>query len=91
MKATYKTDIKLGERYRDTQTGIEGIANAVIFFQYGCERVDLEFVAGGEVKGQSFDAPRLEHVATGKRATTTKTGGPDKASETLRRGAAVAR
>lgn len=79
-----KTDIILGERYRDSQTGIEGVANAVIFFQHGCERVDLEYVKDGEVKGQSFDAPRLVHIDSGKQATTKRKGGPDKSSSGLR-------
>lgn len=41
---SFKSDIKLGERYKDTQTGIEGTATAVSFYQYGCERVNLEAV-----------------------------------------------
>lgn len=89
MKNTYRSDIKLGERYRDDQTGIEGIATAVIFYQHGCERVDVELLVNGELKAYSFDAPRLTHVATGVKATTTRTGGPDKGSAALRRGGAA--
>lgn len=87
-KQTYKSDIKLGEKYRDDQTGIEGTATAIVFFQHGCERVDIELVVNGEIKTYSFDAPRLTHVETGKVATTTRTGGPAKESASLRRGSA---
>lgn len=78
MKQTYKTDIKLGERYRDTQTGIEGYATAVFFFQHGCERVNIEAVVAGKIEEYSFDAPRVMHVATEKVATTARVGGPAK-------------
>lgn len=87
-KQTYKTDIKLGEKYRDDQTGIEGTATAVIFFQYGCERADLETVVNGKIETYGFDAPRLTHVETEKRATTKRTGGPARESAGLRRGTA---
>jgi hypothetical protein len=77
----YQSDIVLGDRYLDKQTGIEGIASAVYFYQYGCERVNIEVLnKDGELKEYSFDAPRLTHVETGVRATTTKTGGPAKGS-----------
>lgn len=74
----YVSDIVLGERYRDAQTGIEGTATAVHFYQYGCERVSLEAVVAGKIEEYGFDAPRLIHVESGKRATSTKTGGPEK-------------
>lgn len=79
---TYETDIILGEKYRDEQTGIEGTATAVYFYQHGCERVCLENVnRDGELKEYAFDAPRLVHIATGKQATTTRTGGPAKGAD----------
>lgn len=75
---SYDTDIVLGETYIDKQTGIEGTAVAVSFYQFGCERVSLESVNKGEIKEYGFDAPRLTRVSTGATAKTTKTGGPDR-------------
>jgi hypothetical protein len=76
-KPKYETDIRLGERYRDDQTGIEGVATSVHFYQHGCERVTVELVMrDGELKEYTFDAPRLTHIATGVTAVTTRTGGP---------------
>jgi hypothetical protein len=73
----YNTDIKLGERYGDEQTGTTGVATAITFYQYACERVNLEVVVrDGELKDYGFDAPRLTHVETRKRATTKRPGGP---------------
>ena len=71
----YVTDVKLGERYRDRQTGIEGTATAVTFYQFGCERVGLEAVVAGKIEEYHFDAPRLEDVATKQPLVTTRTGG----------------
>lgn len=87
-KNTFKSDIVLGEKYRDTQTGYEGTAVAVYFFQYGCERITVESYDSERktIKEMTFDAPRLEHIETGKRMTTEKTGGPDKAATGAVRG-----
>lgn len=82
MKQSYKTDIKLGEKYRDDQTGIEGIATSIHFYQHACERVTLEFVKrDGELVELSFDSPRLTSVRTGVTAVTARTGGPVRAGE----------
>lgn len=77
-KVAYRTDIKLGERYRDDQTGVEGVAVSVGFFQHACERVTLERVSDFDrkIEEYTFDAPRLTHVTTGLTARATKTGGP---------------
>lgn len=73
----YGSDIQLGQVYRDDQTGVEGVATSVTFFQHACERVCLELMTkDGELKEYVFDAPRLRHVATQKLATSTQTGGP---------------
>jgi hypothetical protein len=72
----YRTDIELGKRYKDPQTGIEGTATAVTFFQYACERVSIETVVAGKIEEYGFDAPRLESVETQKRARAERTGGP---------------
>ena len=75
-KQKYLSDIKLGEQYRDEQTGIIGTAVATTFWQHSCERVIIETVVEGKIQEYSFDAPRMVHVETGKKATTDKTGGP---------------
>lgn len=77
-KVKYESDIVLGERYRDDQTGYEGTATAVYFFQHACERVCLETYDPTTLKviESTFDSPRLTSVKTGVTATTQKTGGP---------------
>lgn len=76
-KNKFETDVVLGQRYRDTVSGYEGVATACVFFLHGCERVTLEqwIQAAGEMRELTFDAPRLEHVETKKVARTTRTGG----------------
>lgn len=81
-KQKFETDIKMGEKYRDEQTGIEGIATSVHFYQHACERVTLEYVHDQQgLLELTFDAPRLTSVTTGITAVTTKTGGPARAGE----------
>lgn len=77
MKTRYATDVKLGERYRDEQTGIEGTATAVSFYQYGCERVSIEAVVAGKIEEYGFDAPRLTHVSTNERIAPSPRPGGD--------------
>lgn len=72
----YTTDIELGKRYVDPQTGIEGVATSVTFFQYACERVAIEAVIRDKIEEYVFDAPRLESVETRERARGTRPGGP---------------
>lgn len=74
----YKSDVKLGERYVDEQTGYEGVATTVTFFQHACERIGLETYdpQRREVKESIFDAPRLKHVTTGATAKADRPGGP---------------
>lgn len=76
MKKAFKSDTKLGEKYRDPLTGIEGMATAVTFYLHACERITLEWVKDGEIKYEAFDAPRLLHVESNEQPTTTRTGGP---------------
>lgn len=78
MKQSYETDIILGDKYRDAQTGLEGTVTVVSFYQHGCERVNLETVKDGSVTDYGFDAPRLTHIESDKTATTSRTGGPAK-------------
>lgn len=74
----YKSDVVLGERYRDSQSGFEGVATGIFFYQYGCERVQLEAFVEREqdIKAIAFDAPRLVHVSSGKVPKVERTGGP---------------
>lgn len=74
----FKSDIVLGEKYIDKQTGYEGIATSVTFFQHACERVCIESydTTRKQVIESVFDAPRLTHVETQKVAKVVKTGGP---------------
>jgi hypothetical protein len=65
----------LGVKYRDTQTGIEGTATAVTFYQFGCERVALEAVIAGKIEEYGFDAPRLRTVETDQPVRQHRTGG----------------
>ncbi len=74
--AQFESDTILGDKYRDTLTGFEGSATAVTFYLHACERITLEFVKDGEVKYESFDAPRLTHIPTGTQPRTTRSGGP---------------
>lgn len=78
MSVKFESDIVLGERYRDEQTGIEGTVIGVHFYQFGCERASVEAVVDGKIEEYGFDAPRLTRIKTGKVATSTKTGGPAK-------------
>lgn len=74
---TYKSTVKLGEKYRDEQTGYEGVATGVQFYLHGCERVTLEqwVERAGELRELTFDAPRLVHVASQTKMTSPRTGG----------------
>jgi hypothetical protein len=77
--STFKTQIVLGERYRDKATGFEGTCGAVFFYEHGCERVQLKGMNHtGEVVEYVFDAPELESVRTDRRVQVlaAKTGGP---------------
>lgn len=71
----YRSDIRLGEKYRDKHTGIEGVAIAVVFFEHACERVTIRYAHDGDVKENSFDAAELQRITTGKTPQVTKTGG----------------
>lgn len=79
-KETYKSDLTLGEKYRDKTTGIVGHLVAIHFYEHACERGTLRYVNGQQdVTEASFDAPELVTVATGKQARTERTGGPGRA------------
>ena len=73
----FATEIVLGERYRESVTGFEGTATAIVFFLNGCERVTLErwFEDKGELRELTFDAPRLLHQPSQKPVVVSRTGG----------------
>jgi hypothetical protein len=73
--STYSSDIKVGARYLDKQTGIEGPVTSLVFFQHGCERACIEIFDGKEIKEFYFDAARLTAVETGKTASADRPGG----------------
>lgn len=84
-REAYKSDIVLGERYQDKQTGFEGIATGLHFYQHACERVTLEAlnIKSGELLELNFDAPRLVAVAKPDEAVRQQqTGGPARTGET---------
>ncbi len=71
--------ITLGHKYRDIVHGIEGTAVAKYEFLMGCDRVNLEFVANGEVKSHTVDVPQLEEVGEPPKVKPVRsTGGPEK-------------
>lgn len=68
MSTSYESEIEIGGKYRDTQTGWEGVAVIIQFHQYQCEQVALERMEGGDVKAYFFDAERLELVEAPKKS-----------------------
>lgn len=71
--------VTLGERYRDSFTGFEGVATSRTEFLYGCVRVCLEadtLKDDGTPKDAVFDEQRLMTGAGDKPAPTAKSGGP---------------
>ena len=69
--------IQFGKKYRDKETGIEGIATAITEYEFGCRRVLLERLGKDEhgnviILEFTFDEQRL--VAKGK--AKAKKGGP---------------
>lgn len=78
----YASEVILGEKYLDEQSGIEGVATSVHFYQYACERVTIELMTrDGVLQEATFDSPRLTHCASGKKVSIKKTGGPARAGE----------
>jgi hypothetical protein len=76
---TYRSDLVLGEKYRDKGTGLEGQLVVISFFEHACERGTLRYLdTNRQLQDASFDAPELVHVASEQAARTQKTGGPDR-------------
>lgn len=72
----YRSDVILGETYREKSTGVKGKAVALAFFEHACERVTLRYLHDGEIKEASFDAPEVELVRTRETPVQQATGGP---------------
>ena len=53
-----KTNVKLGQKYTDAVTGIEGVACGVSFFLNGCVSVQLVYAHEGEEKSLWLDEQR---------------------------------
>lgn len=93
--ATYETPIILGHKYRDEQTGLQGTAIAVTFWQHSCERVIIEFVneKDGKLEELTFDRPRMvpvEPERQSEKPPRRNNGGPGGSSRdsSARRGGA---
>ncbi|MEV6413874.1 hypothetical protein [Kribbella sp. NPDC051718] len=56
--------VTLGADYVDQHTGYSGRAVSVHYYEHGCERIVLESFKDGEIKTETFDAPRLVNAAT---------------------------
>ena len=72
----YRSDLVLGESYREKSTGLVGKAVAIAFFEHACERVTLRYLHDGDIKEASFDAPEVEVATTRKTPVQQATGGP---------------
>lgn len=75
----YPSGVELGKTYRDKDTGIQGRAVVISFFEHACERAVLEYVKEGEIKEVGFDVPRLVEVADEEKdlmPAGVKPGGP---------------
>lgn len=68
--------IQLGNRYRDSITGWEGIAVGEYHYLHGCIRVGLEGTKDGEPKEFVFDEQRLVAVDGTPVEPKATTGGP---------------
>jgi len=66
---TIKTEIVFGNKYRDTNSGFEGVAVAITKWQYGCIRVTLCPKVGADGKrmdSETFDEEGLENIKPNK-------------------------
>lgn len=77
---TYKSDLILGEKYRDKTTNIVGHLIGIHFYEHACERATLRYVDSQQrVQEISFDAPELVLMRDGSPVTTPRKGGPARA------------
>lgn len=56
----YKSSIELGRRYRDRDTGFEGVASSLTFYRNAEERVQLRALVSNAPVDHSFDAAQLD-------------------------------
>lgn len=75
-RENYRSDLVLGEEYREKSTGVVGKAVCISFFEHACERVVLRYIHDGDIKEAGFDAPEVERVKTGATPVQQQTGGP---------------
>ncbi len=73
---TYRSDVVLGQKYREKSTGLVGKAVCIAFFEHACERVTLRYLHDGDLKEASFDAPEVESLETQRTPVQQATGGP---------------
>ncbi len=80
-RRAYRSDLELGDRYRDKTTGLEGHLVAVHFYEHACERATLRYLNGQlDVTEATFDAPELVRVDSGEPVRAVLAGGPERAS-----------
>lgn len=58
----WRSEIVLGGRYRDSDTQFEGVATAITFYRFGCERVLLRTLVSHVPVEHWFDGPQLERI-----------------------------
>lgn len=82
-----KSNVKLGDKARDTVSGFEGVAVSDHNYLNGCRRVSLQPAVDkdGKLPGiETFDDPQLELVEDKVAKRDTTTGGPDKYEDNSR-------
>lgn len=80
--------VKLGDKYRDTISGFEGVATARYEFVNGCVRYELERRMRPDEKEpvvSVFDEQRLQAIDEKPIARTARAGGPRSAKPVSRR------
>ena len=79
MKNKFECRIGLGDRVRDSITGLEGVVTCVAFWRYGCIRINVQpstLVDGKVIEQIGFDEPQLEIVRRAEEAPAKPTHGP---------------
>lgn len=59
---TYASSIRLGMKYRDTDTNFEGVANRITFSRNGTPSVELRALHSGAPVNHWFDSMTLRPV-----------------------------
>jgi len=82
-----KSNVKLGDKARDTVSGFIGVAVSEHNYLNGCRRVSLQppIDNKGKLTGiETFDDPQLEIVKEEVAKCNNTTGGPEKFSDNSR-------